>query len=457
MKSLTQYAFSLLILLTFHSSYAQEFRLNENGLVYDQHVMSKLHHIVDSLNLKFKKCDSYPLYKAVAQARVHVLSIDQSKAKAIKLMKEGKTLGQILDLFPSAEVNRDKYLLRSHYTNDKGSGEKFRAIDPDGGTFRSFKTARNKFPQKMEAGTWLYSIANHGLTAFYLLENLESATLPQKYALMIGYVDCMVDTTSQIFKEVIRPAGAQTRLRKSEMKFYGNRVMNRRHKSLLESNLKKDSSMRKELKRSAQKALLGGYSTELFESLTEKFVSKEISLALKRSRKVVGMCSQDQSPRLHALEIARLSAETTNWSVFLRSHLDVMNDNFSRVTDGSYAEPGRSTYIRELESLDIAVKDLLLGISFRIDQPAENHYYGHNRRTARAIAESSDSEFYLREIYQAIEDPELDLYNRLCMTYLALNCLQQHDAKKKDMLPAARKAISTLPEFVKTKLLSYLD
>ncbi len=457
MKNLTQYGFLLFLLLTFRPSCAQEFQLKENGLVYDQQVMSKLHHIVDSLNLKFKKCDSYPYYKTMSQARIHVVRMGQNKGQAIKLMKEGKTLQEIQSLFPSAEVDHNKYLLRSGYSTDKDSGERFRAIDPDGGTFRSFKTSHHKFPESMEAGAWLYSNASHGLTAFYLLDKLESHRLPQKYALMIGYVDCMVDTTSRIFKEIVKPEGRQTRLKKSEMKFYGTGFTQSRDKALLESMLKKDAAMRKELKRSAEKALQGGYSTELFESLTEQFVSKEISLSLKRSRRVFGMCSQDQRPRLHALEIARLSAETTNWSVFLRSHLDIMNDNFSRATDGSYAEPGRSTYIKELESLDIAVKDLLLGISFRIDEPSENHYYGHNRRTARAIAESSDPEFYLQEIYRAIEDPELDLYNRLCMTYLALNCLQQRNTKKKDMIPAARKAISTLPEFVKAKLLSYLD
>ena len=50
----------------------------------------------------------------------------------------------------------------------------------------------------------------------------------------------------------------------------------------------------------------------------------------------------DNSPRIHALNIAKLSAETINWEVFLRAHLDIMKDKFERMSDGSYAFGGRN-------------------------------------------------------------------------------------------------------------------
>ena len=82
-----------------------------------------------------------------------------------------------------------------------------------------------------------------------------------------------------------------------------------------------------------------------------------------RETRVVGSCSMDSSPREHAINIAMLSAETTDWSVFLRAHLDIMNDRFDRVSDGSYAWKDRNTYIKELEQLDINVSDLIFGKS----------------------------------------------------------------------------------------------
>ncbi|MBK7503592.1 MAG: hypothetical protein IPI52_00240, partial [Bacteroidetes bacterium] len=92
---------------------------------------------------------------------------------------------------------------------------------------------------------------------------------------------------------------------------------------------------------------------ENWQNLSEK--KKEKLLDEMRSTKVVGGCSQDSRPREHAINIAMLSAEVTNWEVFLKSHLDIMNDRFDRMSDGSYAYAQRKTYIKELEELDINV------------------------------------------------------------------------------------------------------
>src|SRR5690606_2706951 len=120
------------------------------------------------------------------------------------------------------------------------------------------------------------------------------------------------------------------------------------------------------------------------------FSAKRKGRLLQRMRhtKVVGSCSQDASPRIHAINIALVSAETTNWEVFLKAHLDIMNDKFDRMSDGNYAYAQRKTYIKELEELNINVIDLLLGISLRIENPANNHYYGNIGRLGRAISES---------------------------------------------------------------------
>jgi len=43
----------------------------------------------------------------------------------------------------------------------------------------------------------------------------------------------------------------------------------------------------------------------------------------------------DESPRTHARAIALLAAETNNWDILLRAHIDIMNDRFERRSDGS--------------------------------------------------------------------------------------------------------------------------
>jgi|GEM_PF-353863 len=145
------------------------------------------------------------------------------------------------------------------------------------------------------------------------------------------------------------------------------------------------------------------------------------ALEMKRRRRVVGGCSMDQRPRIHAQEIAVLAAETTHWEIFLRSHLDIMNDRFDRVSDGSYAYAGRKTYIRELEVLDINLIDLVLGITLRIDQASQHHYFGSIGRMGRALAESQDRENIEKTILEAITASDLDVYNRQLFYFLYLN------------------------------------
>jgi hypothetical protein len=185
-----------------------------------------------------------------------------------------------------------------------------------------------------------------------------------------------------------------------------------------------------------------------------KVISKDDALELKRSRKVVGRCSMDQSPRYHALNIAMLSAETVNWQVFLRAHLNIMNDRFERMSDGSYAWERRNTYIKELEELNIEVQELLLGITFRIQNPVEKHYYGSISRLGRALAETKNRLQLENQLVAIIKDKELDAYNRLLIHYLYLNYV--YNIKNKNIrltsLERLEDADKSLPDYLKLRI-----
>jgi len=169
---------------------------------------------------------------------------------------------------------------------------------------------------------------------------------------------------------------------------------------------------------------------------------------------VVGGCSMDNSPRVHALNIAKLSAETINWEIFLRSHLDIMNDKFERVSDGSYAWEQRKTYIKELEVLDINVLDLLLGISLRIENPSNNHYYGSIGRLGRALSETNKSAEIEAKMLEMISNNQLDDYNRVLIYYLFLNYNYNLDDKHKQTANKEKlmTTVKTLPEYLATKI-----
>jgi len=186
-----------------------------------------------------------------------------------------------------------------------------------------------------------------------------------------------------------------------------------------------------------------------FENYVATYYSKADALEMKRSRRVMGMCSMDQSPRYHALNIAMLSAETVNWQVFLRAHLNIMNDRFERMTDGSYAWGKRQTYIKELEELNIEVPDLLLGISLRIIDPVQKHYFGSITRLGRAIAETKYKTRFEEQLLGMIKDNELDPYNRLLMHYLYLNYIDYlpNEADRMSCIDKLMDADKALPDY----------
>jgi hypothetical protein len=162
----------------------------------------------------------------------------------------------------------------------------------------------------------------------------------------------------------------------------------------------------------------------------------------------------DQAPRWHAQEIALLAAETTNWHIFLRSHLDIMNDRMDRVSDGSWAWKDRKTYIKEIEVLDINLPDLIIGISLRIENPAANHYFSSIGRTGRALAESKDREIFEKEMLLMIADKELDDYNRILMYFLFdnYNYFLTDKAIQKANLDKLRVAVAELPAYLSSRI-----
>ncbi len=344
--------------------------------------------------------------------------------------------------------------------------------------------------QRPLKGKWVFdyssktSYSKESIDAFYFLDEFHSEILQTNYAKMIQYSDCMVDTSTQVFYETANRNDAFFPEKKGEnmIRFttYLDVATNKpkynagdnvkeydryyeRYKVWDSLKYFKIDSVRKLnyrfdelLKKAAIEAISSGEANDLFEEIVGKYYSKKIELELKRHRIVVGGCSQDQSPRFHALNIAKLSAETVNWEIFLRSHLDIMNDRFERATDGSYAWEGRKTYIKELEVLDINVLDLVLGISLRIENPSKNHYYGSIGRLGRALTETNKSTEIEDKMLEMISDNTLDDYNRILIYYLFLNYnynLTKVEHRKKNA-EKLKIAVNTLPNYIALKIKS---
>lgn len=372
--------------------------------------MDKLSRIADSLNLKYKTCNFNTVFYAKSQAIGHFVEVDQANIKEAKKDMENQiSFEDFLNKYSEAKVKRNVLITRIKYKNNKNIDVvRFDEFDLQSDFGNRIYAYDVSLYVKDFSDQWIIdyskatSYSEESLTAFYFPTGFISPPIPQKYSNMIGYADCLIDTTTTKFKD-IREEGS----------------------SYLPQNWT---------------SLSVGEKLLLLEEL--------------RSTEVIGSCSQDKSPREHAVNIAMVSAETQRWDVFLKAHLDIMNDRFERNSDGNYAWGQRNTYIREIEELNINVTDLLLGIIFRIKNPATNHYYGSIGRIGRALSETQNRKEVEQAMLSIIADQDLDLYNRLLFYFLYQNYSHYitDEAVKSEIAARLALVTKTLPEFVKESL-----
>ncbi|MFM9950220.1 MAG: hypothetical protein ACKV1O_19960 [Saprospiraceae bacterium] len=485
-------AFLILALSAFTAfSQESEFENHANGLIYSDTTVKQLKYIVDSLNLKFRVCELDKVYRAKSQAKVHFVRLDTGDIKAAKAdMEAGMAYEEFIQKHNQATAVKDLLVVKFKYRDY----EDRELVELSTVGFDGKYEYRLEFYENLQdydkplKGKWVchyFSNSEDALeivSAFYFTEDFSQRPLVEKYARMVQYSDCMVDTSTQVFyesktewedvytrtqgpelakftdyvkKATNCPEVPENSKKKDWRKYWKkNQLWESQKISKIDSLRKKEDRFDALLSNAVKEVLENGTSDDEFEEYVELYYSPKTALELKRNRRVVGGCSQDDRPRVHALNIAKLSAETTSWELFLRAHLDIMNDRFDRVTDGSYAWAGRKTYIRELEVLDINVQDLLLGISLRIENPSNNHYFGSIGRIGRALTESEKAAEIEAKMLEMISDQELDDYNRILMYYLFLNYTYHREGGKmqdssKEKLSAA---VKTLPEYLASKI-----
>lgn len=488
MKTIFLFLFMWVGINTFAQN--SEFSILGNGLIYSDETIKPLRKIVDSLNLKFKVCDLNKTYLSQMQNKAHYVYLLGEDANKAKLDMDNQiSFDDFIKKHKKAAIHKELLIVKYNYsyidydTKTKHYKTMFNSVGAD-----EFSTRiKIDYTDKKLKNTWVYNYSEKDkyskeyLIAFYFTEEFSSKPIPDKYARMIQYSNCMIDTTSRIFysgedfdknnypqiKAFTEYVNKITNKPKdpvddnhTPIDYYNKydtwdslrfslidkaRLKNKKFDILLENAVKELQEKNPTLNR---------HDLEEFEEYVRRYHSKKAELEIKRRRRVIGGCSQDDGPRLHALSIAKLSAETAYWKVFLRAHLDIMNDQFERMTDASYAWEGRQTYIKELELLNIDVQNLLLGITFRMENPSKNHYYGDVGRLGRALSESSEAKVMEVKILEIIADKELDDYNRVIMCYLFLNyndCIKDLKVKEqnKERLDIALK---TLPDYLSKEI-----
>lgn len=485
----------LLVLLFGTTSFSQvnEFGKSNNGLIYSDTSLKQLKFIVDSLNLKFKVWKQPKTYLSKFQAKAHFVSLDIGNIKeAKKDIEANMSFNEFIKKYSKSEVEKELLVIKFKYKNYQEKDViKFSSIELNNKYNHEFNFEKDlkRYDEQLK-GKWIYSYHdktkydNASISAFYFIEEFSQRSIPNNYARMIQYADYMVDTSTQIFYEKAHRSRVLFRdqdfsksmkfidyIEKSTNKPKYNTEYNEMNDdtysnkykeweslriSLVDSLKKHDEKFSKLLNEAIEDAMINGNTSDEFEAYVGRFYSKKIELELKRNRIVVGECSEDNGPIEHAFNIAKLAAETNNWEIFLRSHLDIMNDKFERVSDGNYAWDQRKTYIKELEVLDFNVLDLLLGISLRMENSSEHHYYGDIGRLGRALSESKKASEIEAIMLKMVSDKQLDDFNRILIYNLFLSYNYNLDNKQKQILNNKRlmTAVKNLPKYLATKITS---
>lgn len=476
-------------------SYSQqtEFSQSNNGLIYSDTTIKQLRHIVDSLNLKFKVCDINRSYLSYFQTKAHYINLKNGNIKKAKRDIESNiSFEEFMRKYPNSKTERDLLIIKFQYTNrEKQEILEFRSVGINDKYDHSFKVDKDISQyNKPLKGKWILQIfdktnySEERLIAIYFTEEFKQQTIPEKYAKMIQYSDCLVDSSSSIFLEnSIRSGVRYPKERPEKLKLFmeylelttkkpvykaegedddeADKSFYTAYKnwdsariSITDSLITHDAKFMQLLKEATQDSLSYGRTDDEFEEYVGRYISKKKELEFKRRRRVVGGCSMDNSPRVHALNIAKLSAETINWEIFLRAHLDIMNDRFDRLSDGSYAWAKRKTYIKELEVLDIDVNRLLLGICLRIENESKNHYFGSINRIGKALSETSNTEDIETKMIEMISDNQLDDFNRLLIVFLYKNYINYLEDKnlQKINIEKLDLAIQKMPLYISTKI-----
>jgi hypothetical protein len=261
--------------LTYNKS--AEFGTFSNGLIYSEATMNKLGQIVDSLNLKFKKCNLSNDFDSKYQTIGCIVFLEKRKVKQAKRDMENQiSLEDFIKKYSKAIIKREVLIVKSYYLNqDKKESVSIDYADLHDDNY-SFNIASEEqtINGKDIQNKWIFrynektEYSDERIKAFYFTNQFTSKKLPLKYAQMIGYSDCLIEPNAAIYKKELKDS--------------------------LESLPKN------------------------WMILSQK--DKLVLLDRLRSTRVFAFCGMDSRPREQEMRIALVAAETASWEVFLLAH-----------------------------------------------------------------------------------------------------------------------------------------
>jgi hypothetical protein len=448
-----------------------EFNVYDNGLIYDKLTMAKLGKKVDSLNLNFNTCAPKRFWSLEQGYGTYVSTLADS-IEAHEVMTGAMTLEKLRKMFPSASVEKDVWIAKEHISL---FGKKTIGYFS---TLASVSVYVPDVASNDKSTGWVFEYDYPFLKGVYV-HHLRATEIPEEYSTFIQYVDCLIDTTTTIFTTRTQPRLDALPENRSTLKQFLAMAMdfepapeepkeyndddawrqrwyeyveatenwNDRRLAALDLKMKDSANVR--LLSDAVDEAITHYSDISIDEYAARYLAPARALSLERSYRVFTKCGNDMRPTRHAKAICQLAVKANQWDIFLRAHLDVMNEYFYR-----YNEPDdltcRKTYTKELEQLGVNSTNLFVGICLSSRSVNINHYGGSTATMGRALAESVHPSNVVNLLLAMIMDERLDLLNRTAMAYMLHACNRElvDTPAYQANLEREKQAVATLPDEV---------
>ncbi|WP_047245648.1 hypothetical protein [Maribacter thermophilus] len=428
----------LLILLISGNVFCQNSIISESDI-------PKLDSIINDLEGNYSRSETPNFYSLPQTSASYFEIIAKDPKNFLAELKKSENLEQIQNKFKGLQIDNDLLVIKNVYSDYKN--EKKLEI-------KSFEIANNQnhgitlsFNDSLNQNNLKYFYSSYTnkrdsittIRGFYLNNEFKSVAIPKRLSDWINYTDLIVRPETSIFydsdnksngfkpykRTIIDSLVNYYELKTNKPPYKKEQDFITRRKELNEWQSKKeifadslytnDQNFKKLLIEALEYAEENKVSNGDLEDFTAQLISKKRALELMRLNRQVGTCSFDNGPIIQQKRIASLASKTQNWDVFIKSFLNVMNDNVSRNANSNIASNVRKTYIEELGKLDLDIDKILLGSNVRIEDATRKHYFSDGSKIAKAYANlnSDKQEYFESKTYEIIKDEEIDAFNKL--------------------------------------------
>ncbi len=425
-------------------SQAQNFSLSEKNL-------DSLNAKIALLKDKYKK-STPQIIKSFPQTTASYFELITQDPKTFLIaLEKAKSFEELAKSFPGLLIDKDILIIKNIYRdynkalkidiNSFGIGH-----SGDHRITLKYTDSLNKDDLKYFYSSYSYK-GKTTVSGFYLKTKFNITEIPSKYADWVNYNDILIEPEKPIFLSKPKNQLDQLKFKKNifdSLNNYFNNQTNKpkytqghddklllqnmekwegQHKKFADSLYQNDTKFKKLLNSALSYAEKNSATNEGLEKLALLIFPKQKSLNLLRQQQIIGTCSYDDRPLDQLKNIAFLSAETSNWSLYIKATLNVLNDHVSRVANSNIASENRKTYVEDLARLDLNINHLLIGSNLRIADTSKTHYFSDGSKIAQAYA-NLDKEKQ-KEFEQAVEDiiktAEFDSFNKLHFYNTLLN------------------------------------